>query len=91
MFRKDQNVQITLDNRMLFINDQTKRAIDDSRAKLVGDIIYPNVDEDKFPRSLAKQVPAPILRFGNMFRFWFLSACIKCLKQMLWNSSGAVH
>ena len=48
MFRKDQNVQITLDDRMLFITDQTKRAIDDSRAKLVGDIIYPNVDEDKF-------------------------------------------
>lgn len=48
MFRESQDVQITLDDRMLFINDQTRKAIDLSRAKLVGDIIYPNVDETKF-------------------------------------------
>lgn len=48
MFRESQEVQITLNDRMLFINDQTRKAIDLSRAKLVGDIIYPNVDETKF-------------------------------------------
>ena len=33
---------------MLYINDQTRKALDASRAKLVGDIIYPNIDETKF-------------------------------------------
>lgn len=48
MFRESQDVQITLDDRMLYINNQTRKAIDASRAKLVGDIIYPNIDETKF-------------------------------------------
>lgn len=49
MFRKSQETQqITLDDRLIFANSQTRRAVDDSRAKLVGDIIYPNIDEDKF-------------------------------------------
>ena len=48
MFRESQDIQITLDDRMLYINDQTRKALDASRAKLVGDIIYPNIDETKF-------------------------------------------
>jgi len=48
MFRTGQDVQITLNDRMLIANDQTKKAVATSRAKLVGDIIYPNVEEAKF-------------------------------------------
>lgn len=48
MFRQSQDVQMTMDDRMLTANAQTKKAVDSSRAKLVGDIIYPNVDETKF-------------------------------------------
>ena len=48
MFRATQDLQISLDDRMLFLGDQAKKAIDSSRAKLVGDIVYPNVDESKF-------------------------------------------
>ena len=48
MFRMSQNVQMNLNDRMLYINDQTRKAIDSSRAKMVGDIIYPNVDESRF-------------------------------------------
>ena len=48
MDRETQPLQITFDDRMLFANSQTKKAVDSSRAKLVGDIIYPNVDESKF-------------------------------------------
>ena len=48
MFRTTQNLQISFDDRLLTINEQTKKAIDISRAKLVGDVIYPNVDEAKF-------------------------------------------
>lgn len=48
MFRQTLDVQMTLDDRMLTASAQTKKAVDASRAKLVGDIIYPNVDESKF-------------------------------------------
>ena len=48
MFRKSQDVQMTLNDRMFMANEQTKKAVDMSRAKLVGDIIYPNVGEAKF-------------------------------------------
>ncbi len=48
MFRQTLDMQMTLDDRMLTANAQTKKAIDASRAKLVGDIIYPNIDETKF-------------------------------------------
>ncbi len=33
---------------MLYANEQTKRAADASLAKLVGDVIYPNINESKF-------------------------------------------
>ncbi len=48
MFRQSQDVQMTLNDRMLTANAQTKKAVDSSRAKLVGDIIYPSIDESKF-------------------------------------------
>jgi len=48
MFRESQDIQINLNDRMLYANGQTKKAIESSRAKLVGDVIYPNVDESKF-------------------------------------------
>lgn len=48
MFRESQKIQQSIDDRMLYINKQTRKAIDNSRAKLVGDVIYPNVNEKKF-------------------------------------------
>jgi hypothetical protein len=77
MFRKDQNVQITLDDRMLFVNDQTKRAIDDSRAKLVGDIIYPNVDEDKFSSFFSETGSRPNIEIRKYVSFLVLERMYK--------------
>ena len=77
MFRKDQNVQITLNDRMLFINDQTKRAIDDSRAKLVGDIIYPNVDEDKFSSFFSETGSRPNIEIRKYVSFLVLERMYK--------------
>ena len=48
MFRKSQDMQMTFDDRMLYASDQAKNAVEKSRAKLVGDLIYPYVDEGKF-------------------------------------------
>jgi len=48
MFRQTLDMQMTLDDRMLIANAQTKKAVNASRAKLVGDVIYPNIDETKF-------------------------------------------
>ena len=48
MFRRSQDKQMTMSDRLVFANEQTRKAVDGSRAKLVGDIIYPNVDEAKF-------------------------------------------
>ena len=48
MFRTTQDLQISFSDRLLTINEQTQKAIDASRAKLVGDVIYPNVDEERF-------------------------------------------
>ncbi len=47
MFRQSLDMQMTLDDRMLAANAQTRKAVDASRAKLIGDIIYPNIDEIK--------------------------------------------
>lgn len=77
MFRKSQNTQITLDDRMLFVNDQTKRAIDDSRAKLVGDIIYPNVDEDKFSRFFSEKGSRPNIEIRKYVSFLVLERMYK--------------
>ena len=59
MFRKTQDIQISLDDRLLFADTQTKTAVDSSRAKLVGDIIYPNVDEDRFSALFSEKNSRP--------------------------------
>ena len=59
MFRESGNVQITFNDRMLFVNEQTKKAVDSSRAKLVGDIIYPNIDEGKFASLFSEKGSRP--------------------------------
>ena len=48
MFRKSKDEQISIFDRYLTANKQTSKAVDNSVAKLVGDIIYPNVDEERF-------------------------------------------
>lgn len=77
MFRKSKDVQITLDDRMLFANDQTKRAVDDSRAKLVGDIIYPNIDEDKFADLFSETGSRPNIEIRKYVSFLVLERMYK--------------
>ncbi|MBQ8665497.1 MAG: transposase, partial [Lachnospiraceae bacterium] len=48
MFRQSQDLQMTLDDRMLNANKQTRKAVESSKAKTVGDIAYPYVDESRF-------------------------------------------
>ena len=48
MFIASGNEQVTFDDRMLYANQQTKEAVAKSRAQLVADIVYPNIDEQKF-------------------------------------------
>lgn len=48
MYRPGPEVQVTFEDRMLNANEQTRKAVASSRAKLVGDIVYPQVDEEKF-------------------------------------------
>lgn len=48
MFRQSLDLQMTLDDRMLYANKQTRKAVESSRAKMVGDIVYPLVDESRF-------------------------------------------
>ena len=66
MFRKAQNYQISLNDRFLFANDQAKKALESSRAKMVGDVIFPNVDEEKFSKlysSKGSRPNIPIARY----------------------------
>ena len=72
MFRKAQDVQISLDDRMLTANDQAKKAVDDSRAKLVGDIIYPNVDEERFASLFSQVGSRPNILIRRYFSFLVL-------------------
>lgn len=48
MFRESKDKQISLFDRLLTANEQTSKAVEQSRAKMVGDVIYPNVDESRF-------------------------------------------
>lgn len=45
---------------MLVANAQTKKAVDAYRAKLIGDIIYPNVDGSMFKDFYSETNTAPI-------------------------------
>ena len=77
MFRKSQDVQISFDDRMLNASDQTKRAVDDSRAKLVGDIIYPNIDEDRFAALFSKNGSRPNIEIRKYVSFLVLERMYK--------------
>ena len=77
MFRKSQDKQITLDDRVFLANNQTKRAIEDSRAKLVGDFIYPNVDEDKFSKFFSEKGSRPNIEIRKYVSFLVLERMYK--------------
>lgn len=72
MFRKSQNVQISIDDRLLFANAQARRAVEDSRAKLVGDVIYPNVDEVKFASLFSEKGSRPNIEIRKYVSFLVL-------------------
>ena len=72
MFRKSQDAQITFDNRLLYINNQTQKAIDDSRAKIVGDFIYPNIDEMKFASLFSDKGSRPNIEIRKYVSFLIL-------------------
>ena len=59
MFRTTQHIQVSFDDRLLTLNKQAKKAIDLSRGKLVGDVIYPNVDEVKFADLFSEEFSRP--------------------------------
>lgn len=48
MFREAKNEQLTLFDRVICAGEQAKTAVEQSRAKLIGDVVYPNIDERKF-------------------------------------------
>jgi hypothetical protein len=49
MFRETpDNGQMSIFEGLMFATDQTKTAVEASRAKMVGDVVYPNIDESKF-------------------------------------------
>ena len=48
MFRETQDHQMSLNDRYLTAGSQTRSAVEKSRAWLVGQVIYPNVDESRF-------------------------------------------
>lgn len=49
MFKPTEDVQMNFTkDRMFSANGQAKEAVEGSRAKLFGDVIFPNIDEEKF-------------------------------------------
>ena len=65
MFRWSQDKQMTMSDRLVFANEQTRKAVDASRAKLVGDIIYPNVDEARFAGLYSDKVSRPNIEIAQ--------------------------
>ena len=65
MFRQSQDKQMTMNDRLVFANEQTRKAVDGSRAKLVGDIIYPNVDEAKFASLFSEKGSRPNIEIAQ--------------------------
>ena len=59
MFRPAEDVQMTLTDSLFTANQQTKTAVDGSRAKLFGDVIYPNIDEEKFHHLFSDVISRP--------------------------------
>lgn len=48
MFREAKDDQLSLFDRFACSGKQAQTAVEQSRAKLIGDIVYPNIDERKF-------------------------------------------
>lgn len=48
MFREAKDEQLSLFDRVVCATAQAKTAVEQSRAKLIGDVVYPNIDERKF-------------------------------------------
>lgn len=48
MFRASKDAAMSPEDGMLQLSKQAQKAVDTSRAKLVGNIVYPNIDEQKF-------------------------------------------
>ena len=65
MFRQSQDKQMTMSDRLVFANEQTRRAVDGSRAKLVGDNIYPHVDETKFAELFSEKGSRPNIEIAQ--------------------------
>lgn len=66
MFRKAKADQISVFDRYDTAGEQAKAAVENSRAKLVGDVIYPNVDEAKFAglySTIASRPNIPVNRY----------------------------
>ena len=75
MFRTTRDTQINFEDRLLTMNEQTQKAVDASRAKLVGDVIYPNVDEEKFAVLFSEVFSRPNISISQYF-------CALTLKRM---------
>ena len=65
MYRETQDHQMSLNDRYLTAGSQTRSAVEKSRAWLVGQVIYPNVDESRFA-ALFSDDKAPALTFRSV-------------------------
>ena len=72
MFRKAQDFQIDLSDRYIFANKQLRNAVDSSRAKLVGDFIYPYIDEEKFSGFFSSKDSRPNIEIRKYVSFLIL-------------------
>lgn len=77
MFRESFSKQISLDDRMLTANSQVQRAVNDSRAKIVGDFIYPNIDESKFVKFFSDKASRPNIEIKKYVSFLVLERLYK--------------
>ncbi len=65
-------MQITLNDRMLTANEQTRTAVDSSRVKLVGDVLYPNIDEECFAALFSDKGSRPNIEIRKYICFLVL-------------------
>ncbi len=75
MFRKAQDIQISIYDHYLNATEQAVKTVEKSRARMVGDFIYPNVDETKFMGLFSEKGSRPNIPIAA-----YVSALI--LKQM---------
>lgn len=59
MFRESQSKQLTLSDHYINAGTQAKTAVEKSRARMVGDYFYDNVDESKFAPLFSKKGSRP--------------------------------